>query len=477
MVGRQAQRRLLDEAHASPDPELVVVSGRRRVGKTYLVRQHLADKVDLEVVGIRAGDRQTQIQNFAFAIQQAFDLDQPPSARGWLELFQHLVVLTTDRYPDGRFCFFLDEFPWMDSPRSGFLQAFEFFWNSYASRHDCLVIICGSATSWIYRKILTNTGGLHNRVSRHIHLSPFTLSETKLYLTSLDIRLTDQQVALLYMSIGGIPYYLKGVRCGESAIQAIDRLCFADRAPLRYEFDQLYAALFTRPDRYIEIVRKLNERRSGYTHQQLAQATSLSSGGTLRKTLIDLEQSGFIQSTAPWGNKKKETRYRLIDEFSLFYLRFMEDMTMATQRSWRQIAATPAFHSWTGYAWENISFRHIDMVQRALGISGIISTHSSYYQRLDGDDRGCQIDMLIDRADDVVSLCEMKYSRDTYTLTAKEAAAIDHRRAVIDSATSRRKQVFVVMITPLGIKPNVHTLGLVDQEVTLADFFDNPEAS
>jgi len=469
LIGRKKEKQYLKDCLASTEAEFIAVVGRRRVGKTFLIRQAYQNQIDFELVGIHNGNKSEQLANFHYQLTRTFDTIplEPPTS--WIDAFQRLIDVLS-RLDKERIIIFLDELPWLASAKSGFMKGLEFFWNSWASRQKVILVVSGSAASWMHRHIVTNTGGMHNRMTRYIHLQPFTLAEVKEYLTAKRISLNNYQICLLYMALGGIPYYLKLVAPGQSAVQNIQRLLFSSQGPLRYEFEQLYAALFDSEERHIEIIKCLATNNKGFTSSEIAAKTSVRSGGTLTKTLKELERSGFISSYTPFYNKKRGTRYRLTDEYSLFYLKCVANADQSKHFDFKTFSQTSRWKSWTGYAFENLIWKHVPQIADALGIQGIHYETSSIVAENDHQEK-FQIDLLIDRADQTVNLCEIKFYDHEFHLTSDEAKKIRSRIEGLKSYLNKPKHIFVTIISPYGMKSAKNSLGLIDQQFNVDILF------
>lgn len=473
MIGRKKEVEILKKAYESPKPEFVAVFGRRRVGKTYLIGSVFSGKIDFELTGLKDEDREPQLRNFAYSLKdarKAATLTKPPI--DWLDAFHQLKeYIESLGEPNRRKVIFIDELPWIATPKSDFLTGLGYFWNSYASKNNILLIICGSATAWMVQKIINDKGGLHNRVTKRIHLDPFTLAETEAYFQEKHISLDRYHILLIYMTMGGIPHYLDQVEGGKSAIQNIDDICFQPQGLLRNEFDNLYSSIFDNPQRYEAITTALSSTWKGLNRTEIISKTKISDGGGLTLMLQELEQSGFISSYIPFGKKKKDTLYRLTDCYSLFYLKFIKDIPTKEIVSWQLLSQTQSWITWSGYAFENICFQHIDQIKVALGISNIHTNQYSFFAKANDDTEGTQIDLLIDRQDSAISLCEVKFYNDELILSKSDAANLLRKRTIFRSVTETKKQIFIVLITTFGLVKNKQSLGLVDTVLDLNALF------
>jgi uncharacterized protein len=473
MIGRKKELEVLANAFASKKAELIAVFGRRRVGKTYLVGSFFEGKIDFELTGLKDGTKQQQLRNFAYSLKDVQKLGAlPPPPIDWLEAFHQLKThLESLGNTEKRKVVFIDELPWMASGKSDFLTGFSYFWNSYAAKANIVVVICGSATAWMIQKIINDKGGLHNRVTRRIHLQSFTLAETEAYFQEKHIAFDRYQLLLLYMTTGGIPHYLDQVEGGKSAIQNIDDICFQPQGLLRTEFDNLYSALFSNSDRYESIVSALSSTWKGMSRTEIITKTKISDGGGLTMMLQELEQSGFISSYIPFGKKKKDTLFRLTDCYSLFYLKFIRDIPLKETISWQSLSKTQTWITWSGYAFENICFHHIDNIKAALGIAGVHTNQYSFLAKTTDEIEGTQIDLLIDRQDSVISLCEVKFYNDELVLTKEDADNLRRKKSIFRHVTGTKKQIFIVLITTFGLIKNKHSLGLVDNVLEMDALF------
>ncbi|MCK6693902.1 MAG: ATP-binding protein, partial [Thermoanaerobaculia bacterium] len=397
LIGRIEEKRILENALHSPKAEMVSVIGRRRVGKTFLVKSVYQDKIDFEITGIQHSTRREQLRNFMLQISKysggSFPLTEP---KDWLEAFYLLSKLLELKKKPGKKVVFLDELPWLATHKSGFLKGLSWFWNSWATNQHIVVVICGSAASWMIKNVVHDKGGLHNRITKRIYLKPFDLAETEHFFKAKKLNFDRYQILHLYMAMGGVPHYLDEIEAGKSAAQNIDAICFSENGLLWDEFPKLYASLFENSEAHVKIIRALAGKQKGLTRSEIVQNSRLPEGGGASTVIGELLHSGFISTYQPFGKKKKDTLYRLTDEFSLFYLQFMENNRQEGAGIWQQLSKTQAYITWAGYAFENICLKHIPQIKKTLGISGVYSTASSYFKKGSEEEEGIQFDLLID---------------------------------------------------------------------------------
>ena len=471
LVGRKKEIKQLKQLFDSREAELVAVYGRRRIGKTFLIREVMREHICFELVGENKGSLKVQLSNFCTELLRLRSPLGVVPPRNWTEAFFILSTYLEEKLATGKKVVFFDEFPWLDSPKSGFLSAFDHWWNSWANKQKGLiVIICGSAAAWMIQNVIKNNGGLYNRVTQNIQLAPFTLFETASYLASRNIHWNHRQIVEMYMALGGVPAYLKLINKGESVAQAIDRLCFDPSGHLANEFDLLYASLFNNATLYIDVIKLLSKKNKGFTRKQIIDRLKLNSGGGLTTVLRDLEASSFIGITQQYGGHGQNKYYKLVDEFSLFYLKFMATSQHKTKDSWLMLSGKPAWMSWSGQAFERICRKHISKINEALGLK-VIHTHCNSWSSAAADTDGAQIDLLIDRADGIINLCELKFSNSKFTIDKKYAEELRYKREVFKQVSKAKKQVSIVMLTTYGVTHNDYYLELVENELTVDDLF------
>ena len=471
LIGRKREISILSAILKSNRPELIAVYGRRRVGKTFLVRNVCKTQICFEFSGIHNSSMKQQLHNFFLTLSAKMSGLAEPSS--WLDAFHSLTQYLDSMPPNTKKAIFIDEFPWLDSRKSNFLPAFDNFWNSYASKRDDLaVIICGSAASYMIKNIVRSKGGLHNRITGKIHLLPFNLYDTEQLLKSNGVRLTRYDILQIYMVMGGVPHYLEKIMPGESVAQAVDRLCFSKDGFLRDEFRNIFASLFNQHENHEEIIRKLSSARKGYTRQEILRGIKLRSGGTLTKTLSELEESGFIEKYFPFGQKINDSIYRLTDEYSLFYIKYIEDTKPSESGVWIKIFSQPSFKIWCGFTFETICMKHIDQIREGLKISGINSSYGSWIEKK--TENAAQIDLLIDRADNVINLCEIKFYQAEFIIDKAYASEIARKTVAFTYGTKTKKSVFITFITTYGLIENEYSRQYVQNKLTMDHLFAEP---
>ena len=439
ILGREIEREKMDKLLASSRPEFLAIYGRRRVGKTFLIREHLKSQTVFSFTGSYEAETSNQLQNFyseyMYRTKGAKETTVP---QNWTSAFSYLAeYLYTLQKRKKKIVVFIDELPWLDRPRSGFIQALEYFWNQHASiMNNVLLVVCGSAASWMQNKLIKAKGGLHNRITARIKLMPFNLCETELFCKKRNFKLSKYQIIQLYMVMGGIPFYLNELSQGKSAEQLIDEICFNPIGLLSNEYEQLYYSLFKNAENHHSIIEVLAEHPNGMTRPKLVKGTPLPDGGTFTRTLKDLLESGFVSSYQPFNKKKKDTIYRLTDLYSLFYLKFIKGNVDNNSHSWQKIQSQASFKAWSGYAYENICMLHTNQIINKLGLSGTHTNISSWKHIGNDEIPGAQIDLLIDRKDGVINLCEAKFTQDEFIISKDYNASLRRKRSIFKNVTN-----------------------------------------
>ncbi|MDR1611024.1 MAG: ATP-binding protein [Candidatus Symbiothrix sp.] len=470
IIGRENEIKQLEQYLVSGKAEFVVVYGRRRVGKTFLIREFFNNKFAFYFSGAENKSKQGQLNNFTKALR-LFSNKKYPKVKTWDDAFFQLREYSSSIKTKRRKVIFIDEMPWLDTQRSGFLSAFEYFWNTFASADSNIFLVaCGSATSWMLDKLLKNRGGLHNRVTRQIALKPFTLKETEKFLLRKKISYDHLQIAECYMIMGGIPYYLEQIIKENSLYQNVDNLFFKKDAILNNEFSVLYSSLFKKSDNYVKIIKALDRKKKGLTREEIIEITQFSDGGSLTKMLDELEQCDFIRVYNHFGKKNKNKIYQLIDFYSLFYLNFIQNAKNAGDNYWSSLIDNQRHKIWSGFAFERLCFSHINQIKRKLGISGVLTCIYSWHSS--NPKNNVQIDLVIDRNDRIINLCEIKFSNKIFAINKEINVALREQKAVFLEETGANKAIHTTMITSFGVKHNSYWNN-IQSEITLDDLFEN----
>ena len=467
IIGRIPEMRELEKYHDSGRPEFIVVYGRRRVGKTFLIREYFENNFAFYYTGSVGVNNADNLTNFDKAISEHGG-DGKPASKNWADAFDKLKALLRGM-SSGRKVVFIDEMPWLDARKSDFLPTLDYFWNSWASANpEILLIGCGSATSWITKKLFQNRGGLHNRVTGRIYLAPFSLRECEEFFRSRNVEITRFQLSECYMIFGGIPYYLNLFDKSLSFSQNVDKLCFATAAPLKNEFEELYMSLFNNPSSHIKIVEALSKKNSGMNRDEICVAGGLQPNGHLTEALSELEQCDFIERFSDFTKRQKGAYFFLKDPFTLFFLRFMKDNNTKDEYFWTNFSDDGGHSAWSGYAYEQLCRIHLRQIKSKLGILGV-STSATSWRSKDADP-GIQIDLLISRKDGVINLCEMKYSKHPYEITKAGAEQLEWKKAVFLMETCTKSAIHITMVTTYGLAKKGHFM-VAHSEITMDDLF------
>ena len=470
MIGREKEVEKLQNLYLSNKAELVALYGRRRVGKTFLINEVFKDKFFFKHAGLALNEEDnnktaTQLEHFASSLE-LYGIKVERKIEDWFDAFFNLTkyIMQCDR--STKKVIFIDELPWLDTKGSNFISAFEGFWNGFGcSRDDLLVIVCGSATSWIENELINNTRGLYGRVTYEIKLNPFTLKETKDFLESKNINYSLYDITQAYMIFGGIPYYLNYIDKKYSLAQNIDNLFFKNNALLLLEFDRLFNSIFTFSDKAKEIIKLLSTNSVGFTREEISKSLKISDGGGLSKYLNSLIASNFIIKYVPFGFSKRETHYKLIDPFCIFFIKFVLDKT-DVKNLWTEDSSSQKISSWRGYAFENVCFNHIDQIKFALGISSVSTNISAFYNKEDG----YQIDLIIERRDNIINLCEIKFYSDEFKITKDYFLKINRRTNLLMEKINKKYSIMNTLISTFGIYKNEYYYSFANS-ITLEDLF------
>jgi len=487
IIGRKEELGILNEVRRSKEAEFLAIYGRRRIGKTFLIREYFCGKgIYLETAGVKHLSLKEQLDNFAQAVSKTFLNNIPIRPfSSWKEAFEFLTQRVKAVPRHKKVIIFLDELPWLASKKSGLIQALDYYWNLFwSSIPNLILVVCGSAASWMLEHVVNAKGGLYNRLTKKILLEPFNLRETKVFLKARGIELSHRQILDLYMAIGGVPYYLKEVKKGKSTAQMINTLCFQKNGILYSEFPNIFRALFDHAEINLQIVREIAKAGNSLSREKLIKITGLTSGGTLNKRLEELEASEFIRSFIPLGKRSRDRFYRIVDEYTLFYLKWIDPLIRrgtytGRQENWQKIIKKPEKANWAGHAFESVCFKHINQIIKALDLGDTSCSIGSwqYYPQRRAKEDGAQIDLLIDRDDDTITLCEIKYSDKTFIIEKSYAKSLLQKVDVVErnypnSKKPSKKQIFLAMLTTYGVKPNIYSEDLVHNEIELDDLFE-----
>jgi len=473
IIGRKEEQELLRDCYESKKPEFVAVYGRRRIGKTFLVKQFFREKFDFYFTGAYQASKKDQLFNFKMTLE-SYSGQKRKMPQTWLEAFFQLQDYLSS-LGDKKKVVFIDELPWFDTPRSNFISAIELFWNQWASDQNILLIVCGSATSWMVNKLLGDKGGLHNRVTRSIYLAPFTLGETEEFLQNNNIIFNRHQIVECYMMLGGTPYYLNMLQPRLSLAQNINKLFFEENGELKREFDFLFRSLFKDSKNYRKVVEQLSHKAKGMTRQEIIQECKIPDNGNLTEVLEDLCNCDFIRRFSPINKKQRDFIYQLTDLFSLFHLRYIKDSIGMDETFWTDTIDSPSHRAWSGYAFEQVCLHHIRQIKKALGIEGVQTNVCAWSMPAttyaDGKKKeGVQIDLVIDRRDQTINLCEMKFSMSPFEITPSYLKHLFYRRELFRQSTGTSKALHLTFVTTYGIVKNAQS-GMIQSEVTMDDLF------
>jgi len=481
IIGRKEEQQELTDLFNSKKAEFAVVYGRRRIGKTFLIEQFFRHKkcIFFHITGVQDGLLKEQLAEFAKAIGKAFyngaGIKTAPS---WMEAFEELNSAINNLSAAKKIVIFIDELPWMATRRSRILQALDYYWNHYWSKNKKLkLVVCGSSASWIIKNIIYNKGGLHNRYTRCLLIKPFLLHETKEFLISRNIKMIDKQILQLYMAIGGIPHYLDKVKKGFSAAQNIEQLCFKENGILFSEFEKLFKSLFEDAKIYIELIKMIAALRGGVTRSYIEEKSKLTKkGGTLTDRLNDLEQAGFIKSFLPLKHQRQGMYYRIIDEYVYFYLKWIEPQkhTLSHQSGndyWLHHSNTSQYFAWVGYSFESVCYKHISQIQKSLKIpAGSQVGTWRFNPKNNIKERGAQIDLLFERSDDAITICEIKCTDKPFRIDKQYYNNLMNKIEVYRKISKTSKQILIAFISANGIVKSTYA-DCISAITTLDDLF------
>jgi uncharacterized protein len=475
LIGRETEKDILSKLLRSNQAEFVAIYGRRRVGKTYLVRQFFQEQIVFSFTGAFETETNIQINNFWVELKRVYpkaEFQETP--HNWSEAFHRLTdYLITLRDNNAKIVIFIDELPWLDRTGAGFVSALEYFWNQHGSQFNNLIFVsCGSAASWMIGKLLKAKGGLHNRVTCRIELKPFSLKEVKAFCEYKNLKFNYYQLAQIYMILGGIPYYWRAIEQGKSVAQVVESLCFDDNGILTEEFEYLYHSLFKNAEKHVKVIEALASHPYGLTRTQLLAASEISNGGNFVRVIDNLVDCGFIKAFEPFGKKNKDTVFRIIDFYSVFYLRYIKGNIGDRSNTWQSLSKSAGYNSWMGYAFENIYLTHLKPIHKALGISGVFTKTSSFYFKGNDELPGTQIDIVIERNDGIIHLCEAKFTNTEFVLNKEINQSMRRKRLVFQEVTKTKKMVVSTLFSTYPAIQNQYYNEEIHSEVILESLFE-----
>jgi uncharacterized protein len=471
IIGRKREKKHLKSISESSKSEFLAIYGRRRVGKTFLIREFFEYKFSFQISGLANANTVQQLSNFYSSLNNQSNITFDTIPTDWIMAFQQLIRHLESIESTEKKIVFIDEMPWFDTHGSDFVMALEHFWNSWATnRKDIILIACGSAAAWMMSNLILNTGGLHNRITQRMKVEPFCLEEVEAFFENKNLVFDRYQIVQMYMALGGIPYYLDAVKPEFSAAQNIQNLFFETSAILQNEFQTLYRSLFKKYELYEKVVEALSTKTYGLQRNDIIKLSGVSSGGTLTRILTDLEESGFITTYPSFDNKSKNATFRLSDYYTLFYFKFIHEGTVKGKNAWINLIDHPTVRVWQGISFEQICIDHSEQRKSALGISGVMTNMSTWRGKTETN--SAQIDLLIDRRDQVINVCEAKFSLNSFIIDKDYAEKLRNKVGVFKHISKTRKAVFLTMITTYGVEKNKYSLGLIQNEVTMDDLFE-----
>lgn len=452
MVGRVQERRCLDRCDGSDKSELVCVYGRRRVGKTFLVEQTLGPFFAFHVVGSKDAATSSQLREFGLELTDRGDPNPNPPA-DWREAFNRLYKVITapdaPRSPHGKAVVFIDEFPWFAKQRSDFLSAFSTFWNRRSTTgQKLLVVICGSATSWVIEHVLESAGDMAARVTESIFLKPFALAETKEYFDSRGFGWDERSLIETQMVFGGLPYFFSLMSPHQSLAQSIDRLCLRPRAQLRDETMILLESTMRRSRLYVELFALLAQHRYGVPKAEAMRLLGHSTNQFIKAT-AEAVKCGYVHEYKNLSKPQNPKYLMLVDPFILFHYRLIEPAHGDSPRSWADfVADQERYTAWRGNAFEIVCLQHVRQLKSALGIGGVLTKEYPWASARKAG--GAQVDLVIERADRIVNLCEMKFTDAPYELTSAVEQELVRKREVFREETGTRLALKTVLVSAQG---------------------------
>lgn len=465
VIARGPEQETLRELMASKKPELVAIYGRLRVGKTFTVSQTLQENsgaLYFEVTGsLREDGRARPQQEFLsdFSIAWTRWIGERRNISTAEDCLLALVELDRRAAKARRPLYlFLDELPWIARSSPRFFSGLATLWNNSLSKNPYLkLFVAASATSWMMDHVIHARAGLAKRVTAQIHMRPLDLAQTRLFLAAKGLQITRNEVLQVYSALGGIPFYLDLLTRKDGASKNLYQLLVPKSAMLYAgaEYEALFRYLFARDGAYRKVIDTLVTQKYGMTYAELSNRVTGKpepSGGLLR-VLENMERSELIERRLMFLNRSKGTRLYVTDEYIRFVSRWLRNSGVSTFSAFNRIFSSQSYASWQGFDFELTAFKNVHLVSQALGISGIPVEPFVYYR-----DKDVQIDLLLERGDQTITLCEAKSYDSQYEPTEKDVTRFRIRRQAIEELlkTKRRPPQFInyCFVVRNGIKRN-----------------------
>lgn len=481
VIGRAKEKAELKTVLESKKSEFLGIYGRRRIGKTFLIREYFKNMKGVQFLsfqGQKDVDTKTQIDTFYHELEKQFKINyQLKRARDWQGAFHDFDKFIEKHTLENKkdvIVLFLDELPWFCNSKAGFLPALDYYWNQrWSANAKMKLIVCGSAASWMIKNVVNAKGGLHNRLTKKMYIAPFQFVEVKEFSKTNKLNFTDTQLLQIYMVLGGVPFYWSLLKKTTPISKQIDDLLFGKNAILKNELQNIFRSLFDNSELHLRIVKILSAAKSGIERNTLLNKCQIKSGGQASQYLDNLIHSGFIESFHLFGNKKKLTLFRLIDSFSYFDS-YWSKQSLGLVAFWQNKIQTPKLNTWAGYAFENFCLQHINQIIKALEIDRQVEAIHSWHsidQNKKGDieEKGAQIDLIIERMDGVLHVIEIKYSQNEFVLKKEDAKNILNKVDRFKEKTQYRGQIKINLVTPIGLKKGLWNDEVFDKTITLKD--------
>jgi hypothetical protein len=408
-VGRKNELRMLNDAYRSGKDELVVLYGRRRIGKSSLVKRFAEKKkAYYEFEALEGETTPGQINHFLQQLKKQIDDPILDSVRfaNWEQVFTYLTEKVINRKSKVKKILFLDELPWMAAGRIRLVSLLKYYWDNHWKSKHVMLILCGSVASFMVKKVL-HSNALYGRTTIEILLKGFSPEEAARLLSKKRSREETLNYQLVF---GGVPKYLEQINTSQSFNKNMNTLCFSPHGIMLKEVERIFYSQFREPRTYLKIINLL--KNGIFSLSEISSKTKIPSGGGLKQYLKNLERAEMIRSYIPFdrsGNSKFK-KYTLADEFLVFFFKYMgPNLRVIKESSSRRLFETltqNSFDSWLGFAFERFCLKHAGLLALVMDFADDILLASPYFKK---NDERFQIDLLYQRADRVITVCEIKH--------------------------------------------------------------------